>query len=138
MTKAPIFFGVGVAAYDQVIALEPGFLAEGLRQRRKCILLGGGRSTLLEDLDEEQIIASRVAEICVFADELSGLVLCDDLNKKPGISTPCYAWLCCEVIIVSLTWYRSRGGAWNFASMTSWTMSATFRTSSGVRRPLIM
>lgn len=34
--------------------------------------------------------------------------------------------------------YRSRAGALNFCSMTSWTTSASFFISSGVRTPLII
>lgn len=42
-------------------------------------MLLGGIATLLEDLDENELVGTGQAEIGVFADDLVGFVLGDDL-----------------------------------------------------------
>lgn len=81
-TEAPVLARVGGDADDQVGAGHAALLVEALGQGGVHGLLLGGVAALLEDLDEDELVGAREAEVGVLADHLVGLVLGDDLDMN--------------------------------------------------------
>lgn len=84
--KTPVLWLVLYTRDDQITPLEPTLCLQSLRKSRIGSLLDFGIATLLENLDEDQILTSRKAEVRVFADHVAGLVLGDDLRALVGFS----------------------------------------------------
>lgn len=78
-SETPIRLLVLEASHDQVVPVEATLLLQALSQFGVESLLDFGATTLLEDLDEHQLVRSFDAEVRVFADELVGFMLRYDL-----------------------------------------------------------
>lgn len=132
-SKAPILLRISrtrhnqIRPWDTTVFLQPLLQLLIIRLLRFCV------SSLLENLDEDELVRALEVEVRVFADDLVWLVLGYDLTS---------------VRSVSVTWVRTRwrdpadthlswGGALNSCNIISCTISASFLISSGHRTFLI-
>ena len=83
--KTPILLAVLNTSHQQITAFKTTLSLQMLRQLSVELLLNLRRTTLLEDLDENQLIRTFQAQIRVLADDLVRFVLGDDLDGGAGL-----------------------------------------------------
>jgi hypothetical protein len=121
--KAPILLFILNTRDDQIRLCQPALRQQTGSESIIHANFVSGQPTLLEDLDNDQIIRPLKAKIRVFANDLARLVLRDDLAGLVSFSGAT------DIAVVrGLTWYRSLGGALNFCNITVWTVSANVRS----------
>lgn len=84
--EAPILLRVSADGDDKIMALYSALGLELLRERRVEGLFCLCVPALLENLDENEVVGPLKPEVGILADELVGIVLCDDLAKEVVVS----------------------------------------------------
>lgn len=98
--ETPIFLPVLDTSHEQITTLKPALGLEPLSQLSIELLLDLRRTTLLKDLDEDEVMRTFQPEIRILADDLVRFVLGDDLDRTGGearVSTRVYLGCCMQV-----------------------------------------